>query len=398
MNATKNMSVQQSALYLSGIDDLIRSSNDYMRKAVTTKAGIISNNPNLDGFIAEAYHAQTFNINAEIADSKYRAEVLVPDGKAYGKNSVDIVLKDITANGNSRAQSYQVKYGKDANATDYLFKGGDYRGQRKIVPDGQEGNIPNAYNVIEAPDGVKGSPLNKEAAKGMQGAAQKGGRPPELDYKAINPSYTKTLAYNIAKEASEAAMISAALAISWNIVRKLGNGEDIDGAEILKVGAVTVADVGTKAAVAGALKVAAGRGLLGTLAKATSAGTFATIANIGIESLRIFTKTASGEFTPQECIDKIADVTASTIAGVAVMPYGAFIGASLGAVLTPALGPFGIIAGGFIGGVIGSMLGSKTGMYVLNTVRSISDAAHGKMSGAARHLGDAVNTTVPVKA
>jgi phage tail tape-measure protein len=100
---------------------------------------------------------------------------------------------------------------------------------------------------------------------------------------------------------------------------------------------------------------------------------------------------------PQECIDKIADVMVSTVAGVALMPYGAFIGASFGAILTPVLGPFGIIAGGFVGGVVGSMLGSKAGMYVMNTVHSMSDAVHSQSNGAATHIEAAVNTTVPVK-
>lgn len=39
----------------------------------------------LDGFIAEQYHAQTFNLNAEATGSQYRAKVLEPNGNGYAK-------------------------------------------------------------------------------------------------------------------------------------------------------------------------------------------------------------------------------------------------------------------------------------------------------------------------
>ncbi|MCS5854374.1 hypothetical protein LNO23_00245 [Klebsiella pneumoniae subsp. pneumoniae] len=50
---------------------------------------------NLDGFIAEQHHADTFNLDAVAKGSEYRAEVLKPkSGGTYGKNSVDVVIRD----------------------------------------------------------------------------------------------------------------------------------------------------------------------------------------------------------------------------------------------------------------------------------------------------------------
>ena len=70
---------------------------------------------------------------------------------------------------------YQSKYCKDAEATAKAFEHGDYRGQQKLVPDGQEQNIAKKVTtVIEAPDGTTSTPLSKEQAKELQYEAQSG--------------------------------------------------------------------------------------------------------------------------------------------------------------------------------------------------------------------------------
>ena len=104
-----------------------------------------------------------FNLNAEATGSEYRAKVLEPDG-AYGKNSVDVVIVD----GEGKiVKRYQCKYGQDSHATGEMFEKGDYRGQGKLIPDGQEIEKKSS-NVIEAPDGTTSKPLSKEKAKQMQ--------------------------------------------------------------------------------------------------------------------------------------------------------------------------------------------------------------------------------------
>ena len=81
------MSAQEASVYLAGLDKALDTANEQLYHTINTKAGVPSQNPNLDGYIAEQYHAQTFNLNAEATGSEYRAKVLEPDG-AYGKNSV----------------------------------------------------------------------------------------------------------------------------------------------------------------------------------------------------------------------------------------------------------------------------------------------------------------------
>ena len=135
-----------------------------------TKAGSVNQNPSLDGFIAEQYHAQTFNLNAEAVGSPYRAKVLEPNGTVYTKNSVDVVILD----GNGKiVRRYQSKYCKDAKATQAAFEKGNYRGQRKLAPEGQAENLSaKADVVIKAPDGTTSNALSKEQAKRLQDEAQ----------------------------------------------------------------------------------------------------------------------------------------------------------------------------------------------------------------------------------
>ena len=160
------MSTQESVKYLAELDSALMEANQALHKTITTKAGNISQNPSLDGFIAEQYHVQTFNMNAEASGSQYRAKVLEPDGTGYGKNSVDIVIVD----GDGKVvKRYQSKYCKDAKATEKAFEKGDYRGQQKLVPEGQQEKISKkSTDVLVAPDGTTSNQLSKSRAEQMR--------------------------------------------------------------------------------------------------------------------------------------------------------------------------------------------------------------------------------------
>ena len=69
--ATSAMTAQEAAKYLTGLDAALRQANRSLQHTITTKAGVVSQNPRLDGFIAEQYHAQTFNMNAKAKGSRY---------------------------------------------------------------------------------------------------------------------------------------------------------------------------------------------------------------------------------------------------------------------------------------------------------------------------------------
>ena len=84
--AVSRMSVEETVDHLKSLEDALQKANLELNSTIETQAHIVDQNPNLDGFIAEQYHAQTFNLNAKAAGSRYRAEALEPPkGEGYKK-------------------------------------------------------------------------------------------------------------------------------------------------------------------------------------------------------------------------------------------------------------------------------------------------------------------------
>ena len=375
-SATSHMTAQESAKYLQNLDDALHSANESLSQTIRTQSGAISQNPQLDGFIAEQYHAQTFNLNAEATGSPYRAKVLEPNGTGYAKNSVDIVIVDDKGN---IVRRYQSKYCKNAEATAKAFEQGDYRGQRKLVPEGQEQGITKkTATVLEAPDGTTSNPLSKEQAKQLQEEAQSGSWN-DLnwnDYKA------KDLAIGIGKQAGQAALLGAAVGVGANIAQKVMNGEEIDGGEIVESAISSGADFGIKAAAAGAIKVGVEKNILPMIPKGTPASTIASVAHVAVENVKIVGEMATGKLTVREGLDKMEQTTVSTVAGMAASTKGAAIGAAIGTVL----GPVGSAVGGFIGGTIAYVAGSKIG----ETVVKVAQKAREVIKDTLETVGDAI--------
>lgn len=363
--ATGAMSTQEAVKYLTNLDTALQQANESLYRTITTQAGTISQNPRLDGFIAEQYHAQTFNMNAEATGSTYRAKVLEPNGKGYAKNSVDIVIVD----GDGKVvRRYQSKYCKDAKATEQAFEHGDYRGQQKLVPEGQESGIAKkSTTVLEAPDGTTSNPLTKSRAEQMRDEAQSGNWN-DLNW---NEYATKDIAIGIGKQAGYAALQGAAIGVGFDVAQKLWNGESLDADEVVETAIISGADFGVKAATAGALKVGVEKEIIKVIPKGTPAGTIANIAYVAIEDVKVLGKMATGELTMKEGIEKLEQTTVSTAAGLVAMGKGATIGAAMGTVF----GPVGTAIGGFVGGTVGYMAGSKVGEAVVRCAQKVRDGA-----------------------
>lgn len=353
--------VQQSVQYLNQLDSALKNANEALYNTITTQAGTISQNPSLDGFIAEQYHAQTFNMNAEAAGSSYRAKVLEPNGTGYAKNSVDIVIVD--ANGKI-VKRYQAKYCKDANATQKAFEAGDYRGQQKLVPEGQEGEIAKkTTTVLEAPDGTTSNPLTKTRAEQMRDEAQSG-KWSDLNW---NEYKTKDLAVGIGKQAGYAALQGAAIGVGIEVAQKLWNGEEIKAQDVVKTAVTSGADIGVKAALSGAIKVGAEKEIIKVIPKGTPAGAIANVVFVGVEDAKIMAKIATGELSIREGVEKIEETTVATVGGIVAGAKGTEIGAAIGMTF----GPVGAAIGGFVGGTVGFMAGSKAGELVVKGARKI---------------------------
>lgn len=380
--ATSYMNAYETSKYLQNLDNAINSANESLYRTIHTKAGIINQNPNLDGFIAEQYHAQTFNLNAEAAGSSYRAKVLEPTGNGYAKNSVDIVILDE----NSKiVKRYQCKYCKNAEATAKAFEHGDYRGQRKLVPQGQEQDMPKEVTtVIESPDGITSNPLSKNQAKELQNEAQNG----KWNNLNWNEYKAKDIAIGIGKQAGQAAIMGAAVGVGFEVAQNVWNGEEIEGEKLVEAAVVSGSDFGLKAAAAGAIKVGAEKGIIGAIPKGTAPGIIAHIANIAVENVKIVGKMATGELTTREAFEKMEQTAVSTVSGIAASTNGAAVGAAIGTVF----GPVGTTFGGFIGGTVGYMAGSKLGEMATKGIQKIRKKAGEIAESFGRTISNAVNS------
>ncbi|MBP3929298.1 MAG: hypothetical protein J6D47_06980 [Peptostreptococcaceae bacterium] len=380
------MSIKEFGESLSKLDEVIQSNNKAMIDTITTKAGNINKNPNLDGFIAEQYHVNSFNRNAALKGSEFRAEALVPkSGQTYGKNSVDIVVRGSS----NKIHRYQVKYGKTAEDTINMIKKGNYNNQRLLVPKDQVDAVKEAFpgktvvSEIEF-NKIKSQDLTKQEVKELQEKIQSTNKPIIEDWNSFN---TKQLATKIGKDIGTSALYSAAISTGFHIVQKVMDGEKIESEEVVEVALESGKDTGIKVAIAGAIKTGVEKGIIKVIPKGTPVHTIANIVYIGIENAKIAKKVFGGDITLKEAMDEMEINTTSIIAGTLAASKGFAIGASIGSVL----GPVGTAIGGFIGGTIGYMAGSKVGESVTKGVQKIREVAKDTVANIASSVKDSAS-------
>ncbi len=397
--AAVGVEVNQFGAYLSGIDQAITEANQAMCEAVMTQQGNISMNPNLDGFIAEQYEVNTFNLDAALKDSPLRALRLDrPEGAAFGKNSVDIKIFD--KNTGQTVQRYQAKFYKDAASSIKAIDPSRYGNQRGLVPKGQaradvvkahlpKGSQKTVTDFIGGTDGVdaKSKPLSKNAAEKMRDRSQQSGR---VNGKLSWNSYEiKDLTMNIGKKAAFAGVGAAALGAGATMAAKAIQGETIEGEQVIEAALATGADAGVKAAAAGALMVGAERNVLTFIpkhemrvlgqeasrlgiveSKLAAAFPYTVMACVAIENIKIMSKCARGELTATETLDYMGRGTVSIIGGMVAGGWGA---GALMTALTLTTGPLGLAAG-LVGGMVAGAVGSKVGEVVYEGAKTVVKA------------------------
>jgi hypothetical protein len=368
-NAAKQHGILSVGDYGAVIDEALKRSNTTMRTIVTCKNMQLSQARNLDGFIAEVHHVNTFNVNAAAAGSDARASVVINPGQAFAKNSVDIHIHDCQG---KVVRRYQAKYGADAGATEELFERGDYRGQRKLVPQGQAADMRKSASEVIEFEGIESTPLSKKEAKRQQEQVQNEQHVHELDWKSAD---ALTVGKRIGKEAAIAVGMSLCLQAGAVIARRCWNRlrgkENIslqqEGKDFLAQSVNSSGKVLLNVAASGALMVASKRGLLGESLKHSPAGRIATIASVALDNVKTMAQLARGEISKSEALDQMANTTACSIAGLALASEGAALGAAIGTVL----GPIGTFVGGLTGGIVGGMLGSTAANLAYNASKSL---------------------------
>ena len=361
--------------YAAEIDKSIGSANADNVRLMYRLDGGVNQQRNLDGFFAEQHHADIFNMEATAKGSPYRAEVM----GSNNKNSVDIVIRD----GNGKiVKRYQSKYGADADATQDLFDRGDYRGQRKLVPEGQGKDIEGSTEVIEH-EGIKSKPLSKTEAKERQRKIQEEQEAKQYEWNDVN---RKAIATSIGKKAGFAALLAVGFQGArilgrriWNTVTgKENNPVEEDAREFAESAIKSGATAGLTVAATGGITVAIKNGWMGPILKSTPVGHIANAVCIGIENVKTLYQFATGKITGEEALDQAGSSTCSLVGSLALGAKGAAVGAALGTVLGPVGTAVGGVAGGIVGGIAGSTVGraiweggKKIVKTVAKTVRKI---------------------------
>ena len=364
--------------YAAEIDTAVKTANDAMRAAIETGSGNVSKNKNLDGFIAEHDHANTYNLDATAKGIPYRAEAL----GSRVKNSPDIAIR--SDDGGGVGPPYQSKYGQDAKATRKMLRKGDYRRQRRLVPSGQEGDVPGSTDRIEA-GGARSRPLTKDEAKRRQDRAQQDGEIPQYDWNDVSR-------IDIAKSIGKQALLAAAIATGFQGVRVLARrvwnwlrGEEnppasADFREFFESSIATAPPVALQTVLGAAATVAARRGWLGGALKTASADGIADAAFVGLENARVLFKLARGELSGEQALDEMGSRTCAAVGGFALRGMGALAGSALG------LGK----VGSFIGGICGYMAGSRIGEFVWEGGKAIA----GTVATVAKEVSEAGRSVV----
>jgi ribosomal protein S8 len=372
--ASIGQSINEYGNYLSSIDNSIKNANAQMLRVVTNMDGSINQNMNLDGFMAEQHHVNSFNMNSKLNGSNYKAEVLVPKaGETYGKNSFDVVIRD---NNGKIVHQYQMKYGATAQDTIRMIKNGNYNNQRIVVPPEQLDEVRKGVpskTIVSSIGGTDlvntaSNPLRKDEAKKNQLDVQKEGIIRKEDW---NHFKTKELTVSIAKNASVAGVQAAIITTGFDMARRAISGEKFDADETIELAIRTGTDAGIKAAATGAVKVGVEKGIVSVIPKGTPVGVIANVVCVGIENVKILSKVATGDLTMTQALDRMGRTTTSMVYGIGWGATSSLIGAAALAWI-PIVGP---VIGGFVGGMVGYMAGSKFGEAVYNTGKKIVSTA-----------------------
>lgn len=375
--ASSGVSTIQYGEYLHNIDRTLSNANAQMMRTVTTQAGEISQSYNLDGFIAEQHHVNTFNANAALHKSKYFAEVKVPGaGETYGKNSVDVVILDSTNPKSNAVHQYQVKYGSDAKATIQMLRDhGEvtkYSNQQIVVPADQVEEVQKAFpgkTIVSRIGGtekvsVTSTELTKEQAKELQLKVQEDGQAITTDW---NIFQTKDLALQIGKSAGLMGLQAAAITTGFSLAAQVIEGDGIDVEETVGLALNAGTDAGVKAAAAGALKVASEKGIIRLIPAWTPIGSIVNVVCVGIENIKILSKVATGELTMAQAMDQMGRTSVSMVYSLGWGAAGMGMGAAALSWI-PIVGP---VVGGLVGGIVGAMAGSKFGDTVYSGLKVI---------------------------
>ena len=383
--------------YVDAVNNTIDSANKTLMESVTTKTGNINQNPNLDGFIFEEYHAGTFNIDATVKQKSYHAKVLKPKlGETYRKNSIDIVIED----SGKYVKKYSAKAYKIANGTAKSFcdkNGYKYKFQSKLVPTDQVGDIANSLDKIKY-NNVESKGITKTEIKDIQKDLQNGNKKADI-FNFKKDVNTISISKQIGKQAMLNGTMGSILAMGTNIGINVIQGKEVEVEEVIEAGIKTGASMGMATAVAGGIRVAVEKKVIPTVfSKILTNNTIGTIAAASMDIIGTAFKLGSGEVTLSKAVK---DVGNSLGAG-----YGAIISSGIGfssgmaLATTIGLGTIGtvgtILTGGLalVAGAVCGVIGSNIALKIANGLGKITETVVDKAVDIVKSGVNKVKNTV----
>lgn len=385
--APKIMAFDKMNRYFEGINETIARGNEKMIATITTKAGNINQNPQLDGFIFEQFHENTFNIDRVLKDvHNIRAEALVPKpGTTYAKNSIDLVVKVAKDGKEVIVRKYQAKLSENAKM---LYERGNYYFQRPLYGKGQE----NIGNTIIEYEGISSKALSKVEAKKMQYEVQNG------DISTVKQSFKKDVDVKIlSKQLARQTMMSATVGMGAGMLfsagEKIINGEEVEFEDVIVDGLKAGGSVGLSTAIAGGLKTAVEKGAVTgfTGRLLASNNVIGTIAFSAVSLLGVAYSVGSGDMSLKDGMRECTSILAGTYLGIKGSLVGMAIAGSVIATVGTVLAPVGAVVTA-VAGTIGYFVGSSVGSALAKGVSAIGSAIKDGVVGVVKAGYEAVKS------
>jgi len=365
--------------YIDTVNTAIDNANKTLVESVTTKVGTINQNPNLDGFIFEEHHAGTFNIDAAVKQKSYYAEALKPElGETYGKNSVDLVIKD---DAGKYVKKYSAKAYKNANETAKSFydkiTGYKYKFQSKLVPADQTGDIANSVDKIKY-NNVESKGITKAEIKDIQNDLQGGNKKADIiNFK--NDVNTISISKQIGKQTMVNGTMGLGIGMATNIGINLITGKEVDAEQVIEAEIKTGASMGMATAVAGGIRVAVEKKVIPTVfSRVLTNNTIGAIAAASMDIIGTAFKLGSGEITLGKAVKDIGKSVGAAYGAIVASGWSYAGGMALaGMIGLGTIGAVGTILGvgvAVVAGAVCATVGSKVGGAIASGIGAVAGA------------------------
>ena len=381
--------------YVDSVNTAIDNANKTMMESVTTKVGNINQNPNLDGFIFEEYHAGTFNIDATVKQKSYHAEALKPElGETYGKNSIDLIIEDT----GKYVKKYSAKAYKNANESAKAFydkiTGYKYKFQSKLVPTDQTGSIANSVDKIKYGD-VESKGITKAEIKDIQENLQSGNKKDILNFKKdVN---TISISKQIGKQAMVNGTMGVGIGMAANIGINLITGKEVEAEEVIEAGIKTGASMGMATAVAGGIRVAVEKKVIPTVfSRMLTNNTIGAISAASMDIIGTAFKLGSGEISLGQAVKDVGKSVGAAYGAIVASGWGYAGGMAIaGMIGLGTIGAVGTILGvgvAIVAGAVCAVVGSKVGGAIANGIGAVAGAIVDGAVGIVKAGGEVVKS------